>query len=118
MVVSHPDTSLLEQYLIRSAMSNLFESLGSEVGENKGSLVDSGVVVSAELDLLLGGPLSQGCLDIPAGLLAADHEADLAGGVGGNRGESVFGHGEDFLAVLLQFGDQGKVEPLALGCSL
>ena len=96
----------------------LFEGLGSKVGKNEGSLVNFGVVVPAELDLLLGRPLSQGCLDITASFLAADHEADLARGVGGNGGEAILSHGENFLAILLQLGDERKVKPLALGCSL
>ena len=74
------------------------------------------VVVAAELLLLLTGPAANGLLDVTSGILAADHEADLAGGVGGDGGVGVFGHGENLLAGLLEVGDQRQVQPLVLGC--
>lgn len=74
------------------------------------------VVVAAELLLLLAGPAANGLLDVTGGILAADHEADLAGGVGGDGGVGVFGDGEDLLAGLLEVGDQRQVQPLVLGC--
>ena len=73
------------------------------------------VVVAAELLLLLGGPGAEGLTDVAVGVLAADHEANLAGGVGGDGGVGVFGDGEDLLAGLLEVGNEGKVEPLVLG---
>ena len=73
------------------------------------------VVVAAELLLLLGGPGAEGLTDVAGGILAADHKADLAGGVGGDGGVGVFGDGEDLLAGLLEVGNQVKVEPLVLG---
>lgn len=74
------------------------------------------VIVSAQLLLLLTGPRAQGLLDVACSILAADHETDLAGGVGWDGGVGVFGDGEDFLAGLLEVGDEGEVEPLVFGC--
>lgn len=73
------------------------------------------VVVAAVLQLLLGGPGAERLADVAVGVLAADHEADLARGVGGDGGVGVLGDGEDRLAVLLELGNQVKVEPLVLG---
>lgn len=73
------------------------------------------VVVAAEALLLLAGPGANGLTDVAGGVLAADHEADLAGGVGGDGGVGVLGDGEDLTAGLLEVSDQGKVEPLVLG---
>lgn len=73
------------------------------------------VVVAAELLLLLGGPGAEGLAHVAGGVLGADHEADLAGGVGGDGGVGVLGDGEDFTAGLLEVGDEVKVEPLVLG---
>lgn len=78
--------------------------------------MDLGVVVLALLVLLLGGPLAQGHLDVGVGVLAADHEANLARRVGGDGGVGVLGDGKDLLAVLLELGDEGQVQPLVLGC--
>lgn len=75
-----------------------------------------GVVVAAELLLLLLRPGTKRNLDIGVGVLGADHEANLAGGVGGNGGVCVLGDREDLLAVLLELGDERKVEPLVLSC--
>lgn len=97
-------------------MAHLLQSLGSESRKNESGLVDLGVVVTAELLLLLLGPGAERNLDVAVGVLAADHEANLAGGVSWDRGVGVLSHGEDLLAVLLELGDQGKVEPLVLGC--
>jgi hypothetical protein len=74
------------------------------------------VVVAAETLLLLAGPGADGLADIAVGVLAADHEADLAGWVGGDCGVGVFGDGEDLLAGLLEVGDEREMEPLVLGC--
>jgi len=77
--------------------------------------VDLLVVVLAKLVLLGLGPLADGLLEVAVGVKAADHEADLARGVGGDGGVGVLDVGEDLLAVLLELGDQGEVEPLVLG---
>jgi hypothetical protein len=87
-----------------------------ELGQHKGGLVDLLAVVPEDLVLLLGGPGADGLLDVGGAVLGADHEADLAGRVGRDRGPAVLGHGEDLLALLLQAGDHGHVEPGVLGC--
>lgn len=72
------------------------------------------IIIPAKLLLLLERPAPQRHLDIPFGILAADHEADLAGRVGGDGGVSVFDGGEDFLAGFLELGDEREVQPLVL----
>lgn len=94
--------------------SILLESLLGEVGQDEAGLVDLGVVVLALLLLLGGGPAADGDLKVTVGILGADHEADLAGGVGGNGGVGVLDGREDGLAVLLELGDERKVKPLVL----
>lgn len=105
------------RYFIKRGRQPLLQSLLGKVGQDEGGLVDVGVVVLAQLLLLLGGPLADGLLDIAVGVLGADHEADLAGGVGGDGGVGVLGDGEDLLAVLLELGDERQVKPLVLGCA-
>lgn len=92
------------------------ESLASKVGQDEAGAVDVLVVVAAQALLLLAGPGANGLTHVAAGVLAADHEADLAGGVGGDGGVGVLGDGEDLTAGLLEVSDHGKVEPLVLGC--
>jgi hypothetical protein len=94
---------------------SLLKSNASKGWQNEAGLVDLGVVVSAKLILLLRSPLAQGLANITAGILAADHEADLTRWVGGDGGICVFNGWEDLLAVLLQLGDQWEVQPLVLG---
>lgn len=96
-------------------MHLLAKGLAGKVGQHESGTVDVRVVVAAETLLLLAGPGAEGLLDVAVGVLAADHEADLAGGVGGDGGVGVLGNGEDLTAGLLQVGDQGKVQPLVLG---
>lgn len=104
--------------LVRSPGVNrlLPQSLAGKVGQDERSLVDLLAVVLAQLLLLLLGPGAHGLLDVAVGVLAADHEADLAGGVGGDGGVGVLDGGEDLLAVLHELGDERHVEPLVLGC--
>jgi hypothetical protein len=98
-------------------MQNLIpKRLLGELGQHKGSLVDLLAVVLEDLVLLLGGQGADGLLDVGGAVLGADHEADLAGRVGGDGGPAVLGDGEDLLALLLQAGDHGHVEPGVLGC--
>lgn len=92
------------------------QSLLGKVGQDKAGLVDLGIVVLALLLLLRGGPGADGLLDVAVGVLAADHEANLARGVGGDGGVGVLGDGEDLLAVLLELGNEREVEPLVLSC--
>ena len=94
------------------------ESLLGELGQHKGGLVDLLAVVLEKLVLLLGGPAANGLLDVDGAVLAADHEADLTGGVGGDGGPAVLGDGEDLLALLLEVGDHAHVEPGVLGCEV
>lgn len=70
------------------------------------------VVVPALLCLLLRRPTPQRFLDIDLGILAADHETDLARWIRGNSGEPVLGDREDFAAGFLNVLDQVEVEPL------
>ena len=97
-------------------ISHLVEGLASEARQNEAGTVDVGIVVAAQTVLLLAGPGANGLLEIGLGVLAADHEADLAGGVGGDGGVGVFGDGEDLAASLLEVGDQLEVKPLVLSC--
>lgn len=83
------------------------ESLAGEAREDEASVVDLLVVVAAQSLLLLGGPGADGDADVAVGVLAADHEADLAGWVCRDRGVGVVHHGEDFKAGLLEGSDQG-----------
>lgn len=99
-----------------SAIQHLLQGLSSEGRQDERSLVDVRVVVSAQLLLLLLGPRPERHLDVGVGVLAAHHEADLARWVGWDGGVSVLSHREDFLAVLLELGDELQVEPLVLSC--
>ena len=92
------------------------QSLAGKVGQHEAGAVDVLVVVAAETLLLLARPGARGLAHVAVGVLAADHEADLAGGVGGDGGVGVFGDGEDLLAGLAEVGDQGEVQPLVFGC--
>lgn len=77
--------------------------------------MDSSIVVAAQLLFLLWGPFAKWLAKIAIGILAADHEANLARWVGRNGGVGVFDIGEYLLAVLLKLGDQWEMEPLVLG---
>ena len=74
------------------------------------------IIVPTQLVLLFGIPAPHGRRDVAVFILAADHEADLARGVGGDGGVGVFDRGEDFFAGFLEVGDEGEVEPLVLRC--
>lgn len=91
------------------------ESLASKGGQNESRLVDLLAVVPAKLLLLFGRPAAKGLLEVAVGVLAADHETDLAGGVGGDGGVTVLDVGEDLLASLLEVDNEGHVKPLVLG---
>jgi hypothetical protein len=98
-----------------STYLDLRESLTSEGGQNECSLVDLLAVVPAELVLLLGRPAAEGLLNVKVGVLGADHEADLTGGVGRDGGVGVLDGREDRLARFLEVGDDVEVQPLVLG---
>ncbi len=80
--------------------------------------MDIRAVVSAKLLLLLDGPATDWILEVTLGVLAANHEANLARWVGWDGGVGVFDVGENLLAVFLELGDHSKVEPLVLSYSL
>jgi hypothetical protein len=94
----------------------LLQSHLGECRQDKGSLVDLRIVVLAQSALLLLGPGAQRDLDVAVGVLAADHEANLARRVGRDGSVGILGHREDLAAVLLELGDKREVEPLVLGC--
>jgi hypothetical protein len=77
--------------------------------------VDLLAVVPAQLLLLLGSPGAERLLQVAVGVLAANHEANLPGWVGGDRGVAVLDVGEDLLASLLEVGNERHVQPLVLG---
>ncbi len=89
----------------------LLENLASKLGDNEGSLVDLGVVVSAV------GDLTEGNTEVVAGILGADDETNLTGGVGGDGGESVVGNGEELLSGSVELTNEVEVDPdtLSLG---
>jgi len=113
-----PSLCLPSHYPLSLSSNLIPESLLSELGQHKRSLVHLLAVVPENLVLLLGGPAANGLLDVDGAVLAAHHEADLAGGVGGDGGPAVLGDGEDFLALLLEVGDHAHVEPGVLGCEV
>lgn len=77
--------------------------------------MDLFIIVSAQLLLFFKLPLPQGHLDVPVGILAADHESDLARWVRRDSGVGIFDRGEYFLATFLQVGDEAEVQPLVFG---
>jgi hypothetical protein len=87
-----------------------------EVGEDERSLVDLGVVVAVALVLLVLGEGTKGLRDVTVGVLGADHESNLSGGVGRDGSVGVLDGGEDLTARLLELSDELKVKPLVLGC--
>jgi hypothetical protein len=75
------------------------------------------VIILAQLLLLFRSKRANRLLDIAIGILAADHEANLAGRICRDGSVGVFDGGEDFFAVFLELGDQWQMEPLVLGCA-
>ena len=74
------------------------------------------VIVTEELLLHFWSERAKRLGEITICILAADHEADLARGVGWDGRIGVLDIREDLLAVLFQLGNQIKVEPLVFGC--
>jgi hypothetical protein len=72
-------------------------------------------VVLAMLLLFLRSPGTEGLLKVAVGVLAANHETDLAGWIGRDRGIRVLDVRENLLARLLQGSNEGHMEPLILG---
>lgn len=112
---THPSHLGIQQHGQRD-QPPLLKSLLGEGRQDEAGLVDIGVVVAAQALLFLGAPRAQGLLDVASGLLAADHEADLARGIGGDGSVGVLGHGEHLATVLLELRDEREVEPLVLSC--
>ena len=56
------------------------------------------VIVATESLFLLSRPRTHGRTQTSIGILGADHEANLAGRVGGDSGVGIFGDGEDVFA--------------------
>lgn len=83
--------------------------------QNKARTMDLFIIVPAQLLLFFKLPLPQGHLDVPVGILAADHESDLARWVRRDRGVGIFDRGEYFFATFLQVGDETEVQPLIFG---
>ena len=75
------------------------------------------IVVSTQLILLLSIPAPQRRFDISVLIFAADHEADLARGIGKDGSVGVLDSREDFLTGFLKVGNEGEVEPLVFRCS-
>ena len=75
------------------------------------------IVVSAQLLFFFGAPAAKRFLQVSVGILAADHEPNLARRVGGNGGVGIFGGWKNFAAIFLQFGDERKMKPLIFSCS-
>lgn len=76
------------------------------------------VIVFAELLFLLLAPASKRLLEVALGVLAADHESDLARGIGGDSGVSILDVGKHLLAVSLELGDQRQMKPLVFSYTL
>lgn len=92
----------------------LSQSLAGKGGQDECCSVDVLVVVLAQLLLLFRGPASERLLEVGIGILGANHETDLTRWVGGNSGVGIVDSREDFLAVLLELGDEWQVQPLVL----
>jgi len=93
----------------------LLQRSASKGRQDERSLVDLLVIVFAQLLFFLSSEGTERCGDITVGVLAADHEPNLARGVGGDCSVSVLNGWEDFLTILLELSDQWEVEPLVLG---
>ena len=74
-------------------------------------------VVFAQLLFFFGSPCPHGLLHIALGVLAADHESDLAARIGWNSGVRVLGNGKHLLTGLLKILNEGEMQPLVFGCA-
>lgn len=72
-------------------------------------------VVPTQLVLFVGLPVAERNFDIAVGILAADHETDLARGIRWDGCVGVFDDGEDLLAGFLELADEREVQPLVFG---
>ena len=94
----------------------LLKSNTSKGRKDERGLVDIGIVVTVDRVLLLSWEAAEWVLEVAVGILAADHEADLARWGGWDGGVSVLDVREDLLAVCLELGDQWEMKPLVLRC--
>jgi len=85
---------------------HLLQSSPSKSWQHVACTVNIGIVVLAQLLLFLGSESSERLLHVAVGILAANHETDLARWVGGDGGVGVLNGGKDFFAVLLELGDE------------
>ncbi len=81
------------------------QRLPCEIRQHKTRPVNLLVIIPTQLLLLLGAPFSQRRFHVAILVFAADHEADLARGVGRNGGVGVFDCREDFFAGFFEVGD-------------
>jgi hypothetical protein len=82
-------------------MSPLLQRSPRKSRQHKARSMNIRIVISAQLLFFLSGEATNRLLHITVGILAADHEADLAGGVRGDGCVGVFDGWEDFFAVSL-----------------
>lgn len=76
----------------------LLQCLLREFGQHKGGRMHLRAVILEQFVFLFGADGAQRRFDVSAGIFAANHEADLAGGVGRNRGPAVLSHRKNLLA--------------------
>lgn len=100
---------------LSSLTPSLPQRLPRKTRQHKARPVDLLVVVLAQLLLLLRAPAPEWLLDIALSVLAADHKANLAGGVRGDGSVCVLDGGEDLKARFAEIGDEAEVKPLVLG---
>lgn len=80
----------------------------TELGDGKSSSMDLRVVVPGV------GNGTEGNSEVSGRVLAADHDTNLTGGVGGDGGETVLDDGEELGASFLEGLDEGEMNPQAL----
>jgi len=81
------------------------QRLPCKIRQHKTRPVNLLVIIPTQLLLLLGAPFSQRRFHVAILVFTADHEADLARGVGRNGGVGVFDCREDFFAGFFEVGD-------------
>lgn len=79
--------------------------------QHERGFMNFGIVVSVLLLLFVDIVDAQRLVDFTRGILAADHESDLARRIGGNSRVCVFGDRKNFRAGFLEIANQGHVQP-------